>query len=167
MTSETGQLTNNPLAGTEDKKPRQKTLTDLQRDLEGCIKELRTHTAARNFLYQAFAGEVSPPNITLDAAGIDASINMRALNPEYAKAIIQVLLEHEEYIALSAWTAAHDITAEAMDLINKMKVEDNATFSEQEQPAPAVQEDDKEGKLNKIARGMLTELTRGEPEGDQ
>jgi hypothetical protein len=168
MTEETYRSVDNVAAGTEDKKPREKTLVDLQHALEYYVKELRVHSAARNFLYKVFAGEVKPPTITLNAAGIDASINMCALNPEYAKGIIQILLEHEEYVALSMWASAHEITTEALELIEKMKVSDDATFSPQEQPAQsAKQEDDKEGKLNEIARGMLAEVTRGEPEGDQ
>lgn len=165
----------NPLAGTEAPALRARTLTDLQRELESWTKELRNHTGARNYLYQAFEGAVQLPMMTLSGPGVEAGINMRALPEEYANAIIQVLLEHEEQNALNAWSQVYEIAHEARILIKRMQQDqgnDNAPanqgFSEPELTPEEQEQDNREEKLNAIARDMLAEVAaRGEAEPNQ
>lgn len=160
-----------PLAGTAEQPQRPRTLTELQKELESWTKQLRSHTAARNFLYQAYEGSVPLPVMSLSGPGVEANINMRALPPDYAKAIVQVILDHEERNALYAWEQVWEIGDSARRLIEQMQDHGNEApdgFREEGEPEPEVKEqDDRESKLGAIARGMLEEMARGEPEPGQ
>jgi hypothetical protein len=174
MTSPPTQATVPPadvMAGTAEQPQRPRTLTELQKELESWTKQLRSHTAARNFLYQAYEGSVPLPVMSLSGPGVEANINMRALPGDYAKAIIQVILEHEEFNALYAWEQVWEIGDSAKKLIEQMQAKGDEApdgFRETGEPAPEVKEqDDRETKLGAIARGMLEDMARGEPEPDQ
>jgi hypothetical protein len=155
------------LAATDAQPQRPRTLTDLQKELDSWTKELRAHTAARNFLYRAFEGSVPLPMLSLSGQGIEASINMKVLPEKYAQAIVTVLLEHEERNVLNAWEQVCTISENAKEVIAQINAQtgegqerDVAEYTEEE----GSKQDDRGEKLGAIARGMMEEIARGEPE---